>query len=119
MAPIVTLRRELREWLVSHRLDRDTAFLDSDQWHARNEPYLRDASLILIFEGALFSVVNGRREDSVELYDQLTRLAERLGYFFEFGDAWNIGFYPAPSVFSKYHQSSSKAQVERPREGQL
>ena len=97
MEPIEKLKREVREWLVSHQPDRDTAFYGPDEWRARNEPYLADAALILVFEGAMFSVMNGHRNDSRELYDEFTRFLRGSGYFFEFGHAWNMGFYPVPT----------------------
>jgi hypothetical protein len=91
------VRQRIHEWLVKHELDRDTRFYTREEWTARKEPYLADPELVLTFEGALYRVVNGCDRDSIKLYGQLERLARRLGFYFEIGHAWNMGFYPIPA----------------------
>jgi hypothetical protein len=93
MQPIEKLKRGVYEWLVDHELDHDTRFYTSEEWRARDEPYLTDAGLILIFEGAFYSVVNGHTNSS-KLYTEFNKFVEGFGYFFEIGNAWNMGFYP-------------------------
>ena len=94
MKPVEKLKRGIDEWLVRHELNGDTAFYAPDEWKARDEPYLTGSDLVLAFEGALYSVLNGYRPDSMTLYEEFTRFVRGFGYFFEFGHAWNIGFYP-------------------------
>ena len=100
MQSVEKLRQRVHEWLVKHELDRDTRFYTPEEWTARKEPYLKNPELILIFEGALYRVIYGCGRDSIKLYGQLERLARRLGYYFEFGHAWNMGFYPLPARLS-------------------
>ena len=94
MEPAEKLRRGIAQWLSRNELDGGTAFYGPEEWKARNEPYLEQSDLVLVFEGALYSVLNGHRTDSIKLYDEFSRFVRGFGYFFEFGHAWNMGFYP-------------------------
>ncbi len=91
---IETLKRCLHDWLVDHELDRDTRFYTRDEWSARKEEYLADAALVLVFEGALYRVMNSHHAESIKLQDDLDQFVRCLGYFFELGHAWSIGFHP-------------------------
>jgi hypothetical protein len=93
MESIERLRLGVHQWLVHHELDGDTSFFTPEEWCARGEEYGTDSKLILAFEGGLFSVMNGYL-DTRDLYDEFDRLVEGFGYFFELGNAWNMGFYP-------------------------
>jgi hypothetical protein len=97
MEPVEKLKQAVQEWLVHHELDRDTAFYTADEWQARKERYLADSSLILVFEGALYCVLNGDHQNSIRLYGELEGLARRFGYDFELGHAWSMGFDPLPA----------------------
>jgi len=97
MQSIERLRRGVHEWLIDHELDGDTAFYTREEWEARKEPYLAESALILVFEGGLFSVMNGHHEDSIKLYDDFEQFVRGFGYFFELGHAWSMGFYPLPA----------------------
>ncbi len=82
MQSIEKLRRNVHEWLVDHELDRDTTFYTREEWEARQESYLAGSDLILVFEGGLFSVMNGHHEDSIRLYDEFEQFVRGFGYFF-------------------------------------
>jgi len=97
MQSIERLRRGVHEWLVHHELYGDTAFYSREEWEARKEPYLAQSDLILVFEGELFRVMNGGHEESIKLYDEFEQVVRGLGYFFELGHAWSMGFYPLPA----------------------
>jgi hypothetical protein len=94
---IERLRLGVHEWLVNHELDRDATFFTRDEWRVRNEPYLADSELVLVFEGGLYRVMNGCDKNSIKLYDELEQFVRGLGYFFELGHAWNMGFYALPA----------------------
>jgi hypothetical protein len=94
MQSIERLRRSVHEWLVEHELDGDTAFYTPEEWRAREEPYLADSALVLVFEGELYRVMNGHHADCSKLYDEFEQFVRGFGYFFELGHAWNMGFYP-------------------------
>jgi hypothetical protein len=93
MESIERLRLGVQQWLVHHELDGDTSFFTPEEWRARGEEYCTGAKVILTFEGGLFSVMNGYL-DSDELYEEFDRFVRGFGYFFELGNAWNMGFYP-------------------------
>jgi hypothetical protein len=97
MQNIETLRHSVRLWLVDHELNGETAFYTREEWRARKEPYLADSPLILVFEGELFRVMNGHHEECSKLYDDFEQFVRGLGYFFELGHAWSMGFYPLPA----------------------
>ena len=59
MHNIEKLRNTISKWLVKNELARDTEFYTRKEWTARNEPYIQDAELVLIFEGALYHVLYG------------------------------------------------------------
>lgn len=64
----------------------------------REEAYLGDAALVLIFEGELFRVMNSHHAECVKLQHDLEQFVRCLGYFFELGHAWSMGFYPLPAA---------------------
>lgn len=78
------------EWLQIHDFDYDYWFYTPAEWRARGEKYLRDSKLVFAADNqliALMSVGSG-------FEDELQELAEGFGYYFEFGEQWNFGFYP-------------------------
>ena len=91
------LRRGVHDWLADHELNRDTRFYTREEWRARDEEYLADAPLVLVFEGELFRVMNGHHEQSMKLQHDLEQFVRCLGYLFELGHAWSMGFYPLPT----------------------
>lgn len=82
------------EWLRIHDSDNDFYFYTQKQWVAKesSEHYLADAELVVAFEDDLFSLLHYSGDSKVE--EELQELAGGFGYYFEFGNAWNIGFYP-------------------------
>lgn len=93
MQTVEKLRFGVQEWLIRHELDHDISFYTPEEWRARGEEYCTDSKLILVFEGNLFSVMNGYT-DSYKLYDEFDRFVRGFGYYFDLGNAWNMGFYP-------------------------
>ena len=93
---IERLRSSVYEWLAEHELDGDTAFYTPEEWKAREEPYLADSALILVFEGELYRIMNGHHKDGIKMYNDFEQFVRGFGYFFELGHAWSIGFYPLP-----------------------
>jgi hypothetical protein len=102
MKGIDELQRTIHEWLVRHELNRDTAFYTKEQWQERKGPYLAESELVLVFEGELYRMVNDGHPENVALYRELEQLVRGLGYFFELGHAWNIGFYPLPAKVHRH-----------------
>jgi hypothetical protein len=99
---IEKLRLAIHEWLIDRELARDTAFYTREQWEAREEPYLAQSELVLVFEGEFYRLINDRHAENVALYEEFQELVRELGYFFEFGHAWNMGFYLLPAT-SPHH----------------
>src|SRR5271165_1233702 len=96
MQSIERLRLGVHEWLVEHELDGDTRFYTRNEWAARNEPYLANSDLILVFEGAMYRVMNGSGRECAKLYGDFEQFVRGFGYFFELGHAWNMAFYACP-----------------------
>jgi hypothetical protein len=97
MQPIEKLKNAVHGWLTANEVDRDTWIYTQQEWRARDETCLLDSSLVLVFEGGMYSVVNSGHPESTALYRKFERLLQRFGYFIEFGHAWNTGFYPLPA----------------------
>jgi hypothetical protein len=93
MQSIERLKLGINGWLVHHELNGDTSFFTPKEWRARGEEYCTESKLILVFEGGLFSLLNGY-SGNVELYDEFDRFVRGFGYYYEMGNAWNMGFYP-------------------------
>ncbi len=51
------LKTAIEEWLIRNDLDVDTGFYSINEWRARNEEYLNDAELVLVFEGSLHTML--------------------------------------------------------------
>lgn len=115
MHPIERLKFGVQEWLIHHELDGDTAFYSPEEWRARGELYGTDSKLVLVFEGGLFSLLNGYL-DCVELIDEFDRFVRGFGYFYEMGNAWNLGFYPIddePPPTVEYRRYADKLRDPR------
>lgn len=86
------LKVALEEWLICNGLDKDTHFYNIDRWRTRQEEYLNDAELVLVFEGNLHTILNdGGDTEEFEEY------VESFGYYYEQGHSWNMGFYQIPN----------------------
>jgi hypothetical protein len=86
------LKAALEEWLIRNGLDTDTHFYTMSAWKTRQEEYLNDAELVLVFEGNLHAILN-YGGDTEEFEDYI----ESFGYYYEQGHSWNMGFYPIPN----------------------
>lgn len=82
------LRAAIEEWLIRNDLNTDTGFYTQAEWKLRDENYLNDAELVLVFEGGLYTMLNFGCDTS-EFDDYINS----FGYFYEQGEAWNMGFY--------------------------
>jgi hypothetical protein len=101
------LKDALHEWLIRNELDGDIIFYSTAEWIKRGEEYLNNADLILVFEGNLYSLLNFGG-DTEEFDDYI----ESFGFYYELGNAWNMGFYQIPDYdFTKL--SGSYAQKLR------
>ena len=89
---IERLRTAIEEWLIRNDLDIDTGFYSIEEWRSRDEDYLNDAELVLVFEGGLHTMLN-YGGDTEEFDDYI----ESFGYYYEQGNSWNMGFYPIPN----------------------
>lgn len=89
---IERLKIAVEEWLIRNELDIDTGFSSIEEWRARNEDFLNDAELVLVFEGGLYTMLN-YGGDTAEFDEYI----ESFGYFYELGHSWNMGFYPIPN----------------------
>jgi hypothetical protein len=74
MENLEQLRHAVHKWMVKHELTRDTRFYTPEAWEAREIVYLRDADLVLVFEGALYKLIYGRDRESFELYQEFEHL---------------------------------------------
>lgn len=54
-----------------------------------NEPNI----LSMSFEGSLYDVLNGYVSGWVKLEDELRKIFEKYGLYFELGNAWNLSCY--------------------------
>jgi len=89
---LAVLREVFEEWLCIHEIDFDYRFYNSEEWAQKEGPehLLQGAELILTFENDLFNWMNY----GTSVPDELQDLAEGFGYYYELGNAWNMGFYP-------------------------
>jgi hypothetical protein len=103
---IAVLREVFEEWLRIHELDYDFRFYTRDEWLARGEQVVKGAELVLAFDNELVSMMNFT--GAYEIEEELQELAGGFGYYFEFGNHWNIGFYllddwpPLPPANASY-----------------
>lgn len=85
------MREVFTEWMRIHRFDHDFRFFNAEEWGNRDEQFLSRAKLIMSFDNQLVSIFNYSGQWEVE--EELQELAGGFGYWFEFGNHWNIGFY--------------------------
>ena len=55
--------------------------------------YANKDTLTMTFEGALYEIINGYRDD-LGFYDCFMNLLEKYGYYYEMGNYWNLTLYP-------------------------
>jgi hypothetical protein len=88
------LKECFEEWLQIHGFDYDYWFYSPTEWRSRGESYLCDSKLIFAAENQLMTSMNF----GSDFEDELQALAEGFGYYFEFGNHWNFGFYPVENA---------------------
>lgn len=95
------LNTALEEWLMRNNLDGGTKFYSIEEWRLRNEEYLNESELVLVFDGTLCTLLNYGGDT-----EEFENLVESFGYYFEQGHSWNMGFYHIPNYdFSKPNYS--------------
>jgi len=94
MATPAELRRQLRVWLVRHKLDRGARMFNQEQWLDQRSRYGNPSLVSMTFNASrLFDVLHAAKPDPRA--DAFFDLAEQLGYFGEFGTAGtSLHFYP-------------------------
>ena len=107
---IQRLRTAIEEWLIRNDLHMDTGFYSSEEWRKRNEDYLNDAELVLVFEGGLQTMLNYGC-DTREFDDYI----ESFGYYYEQGHSWNMGFYPIPDYDYTPLRGNYSQKLQDPR----
>ena len=53
--------------------------------------YANDATVSMSFEGSLYNSLNGYSKPSI--YNELDKIVNQYGFYFEFGNAWNMTLY--------------------------
>jgi hypothetical protein len=101
------LKDALCEWLIRNELHGDIRFYSKHEWLERGEEYHNDADLILVFEGQLYAILNFGGD-----IDEFDDYIESFGFYYELGNAWNMGFYPIPD-YNFAEPSGSYAQKLR------
>jgi len=107
---IERLKTAIDEWLIRNDLDIDTGFYSIEEWRTRNEDYLNDAELVLVFEGGLHTMLNFGG-DTEEFDDYI----ESFGYYYEQGHSWNMGFFPIPDYDYNSLKGSYAQKLRDPR----
>ena len=90
---ISQIQETFEEWMQFHEYNNDYTFYRHDEWLARGETILKEAELILIFDGnGLVTLLNYYTGDW-DIHAELEELAGAFGYYYEMGNHWNLGFY--------------------------
>lgn len=91
---MATLQRAIEAWLKYRKLEGDHHFYSPEAWCARKEGIGECASLTLITEGPLYRAMNGWTKKCNAIQEELRRLLERHGYYYDMGYRWSLHFYP-------------------------
>ncbi len=84
------LIQALRLWFEKNDLSRETHFYTIEEWRQREEEYHNESDFVITTEGGLFYILNfGDEKQYLEFED----LVLSFGFFYELGNAWNIGFF--------------------------
>ncbi len=112
------MKAAIAEWLTKEGWLGDAGFYTVEQWRAREEEWLTDSLLVLVFDGSTLHTMLNFGGDHAEFDD----LVESFGFYYELGNHWNMGFYPvdgydfAPQTgdyASKLRDPRWKAKAER------
>lgn len=89
-----------KAWSSSAEWDLDKGKqIDEDLYEYENKNpldifvYANPETLSMSFEGPLYHVLNGYVKGWVRLEGQFSKLFEKYGYYFEYGNAWNLAAY--------------------------
>lgn len=94
---ITRLRTAIAAFLFKHQVGTDTNFYTQAEWAAKNEEYLRNAPLVMTFEGTFNHIMNLHPVPGyVAIYNEFDQLCRGMGWYFELGNHWNAGFYRLP-----------------------
>lgn len=97
------LIESLRLWLEKNDLTSETHFFTIEEWQEREEEYHTESEFVITTEGGLYYILNfGDEKQYLEFED----LVLSFGFFYELGNAWNIGFY--------YEENLENAPLEEP-----
>ena len=79
---------------IRHGNDTDVQFYSSEAWDARGEYCGNAAELSMIFEGALYRIINNPFDQSDrDLASLILTAGEQFGLQASFGFAWSLHFY--------------------------
>ena len=80
----------LKLWLEKNDIMGETHFYTIEEWLEREEEYHNESEFVITTEGGLFYILNfGDQKQHLEFED----IVLSFGFFYELGNAWNIGFY--------------------------
>lgn len=88
-ANLKRMRAAVQEWLTKEEILGDAHFYSIEEWNAREEPYLGDSLLVLVFDGSTLHTMLNYGGDTEEFDD----LIDSFGFWYELGHSWNMGFY--------------------------
>lgn len=84
------MKAAIAEWLTKEGWLGDATFYSAERWRARDEPWLTDSLLILVFDGSTLHTMLNFGGD----HDEFDDLVGSFGFYYELGNHWNMGFYP-------------------------
>lgn len=84
------MKEAISEWLTKEGWLGDAEFYTVEQWQEREEEFLTDSLLILVFDGSTLHTMLNFGGDHEEFDD----LVFSFGFYYELGNDWNMGFYP-------------------------
>lgn len=105
------MQAALREWLIKEGIFNDADFISIDNWRGREENFLDDALLVLVFDSSgLFHMMDAGCDTS-----EFDDLVESFGFRYELGHAWNMGFYPIEEYDYSLVSGSYAEKLRDPR----
>ena len=95
VASVKELRSKLEAW-IAYREFGGVTFYTQAEWTAKGETLCADAVLSAAIEDSPLQVILNYAwpPDVEDIVQELTRLLERLGYWYEIGHSWSLHFYP-------------------------
>ena len=93
--PPSQLKAAIQGFIAKHDLGQDVHWYTEKEWKERGEEYCLKSPFVVTFEGDLYRVINwgdGNAYDH-QLHEALYKIVQDLGWYWEQGNAWNMGFY--------------------------